>query len=133
MNEHELHEERHVVTGVKSMPDGEKQKRRDVRNVSVVEELEALVDVLEHPHVGLNVEGRNVIAERVSVFEDAQFDVGTSTPIFLASLLVTRHKSEACDKQQSLVWGSQINIELDLILPQQIAAPSLKIQHEMYL
>lgn len=71
------------------MPDGEKQKRRDVRNVSVVEELEALVDVLEHPHVGLNIEGRNVIAERVSVFKDAQFNVGTSTPIFLARLLVT--------------------------------------------
>lgn len=40
-------------------------------DVSVVEELEALVDVLEYPHVGLNIEGRYVITECVSIFKDA--------------------------------------------------------------
>lgn len=100
MDEKELHEESHVIAGVKAVPDSKKQQSCDVADVFVVEELEALVNVLEHPHVGLDVEGRNIITERVSVLKDAQFDVRTAAPIFDSSFLVTRHKSEAwCDKK----------------------------------
>lgn len=71
VNQQEFHEERHVVAGVKAMPNGQKQQRRNVTDVSVVKKLETLVDVLENPQVGLHVERGDVVAEAISVFEDA--------------------------------------------------------------
>lgn len=53
------------------MPNGQKQQRRNVTDVPVVEKLEPLVDVLENPQVGLHVERGDVVAEAISVFEDA--------------------------------------------------------------
>lgn len=49
MNEQKLHEEGHVVAGVKAVPDCEEHERRNMTDVLVVEKLEALVDVLENP------------------------------------------------------------------------------------
>lgn len=80
---------------MESVPDGEKHKRRNVADASIVEKFETFVNVLENPQVGLNVERGNVVAETVSVLEDAQFDVGTAAPVFFSGLLVARHERKA--------------------------------------
>lgn len=71
MNQHEFHEECHVIARMEAVPDGKKQKCRNVTYVSIVEEFETFVHVLENPQVCLYIECWNVIAKAVCVFEDA--------------------------------------------------------------
>lgn len=61
MNEQKLHKESHIVSGMEAVPYCEKHQRRNVTDVLVVQELESLVYVLEHPKICLDVEGRYVI------------------------------------------------------------------------
>lgn len=56
VNEQELHEECHVIAGVKAMPDGQEHQGSQMADVPIVEELESFVNVLEDPQVRLDVE-----------------------------------------------------------------------------
>lgn len=71
LNQQKLHEECHVVARVESMPGSKEEESRNVTDVTVVEELETLVDVLENPQVSLDVERRNVLLKVVCVLEDS--------------------------------------------------------------
>lgn len=88
VNKQEFHEECHVVTGMKTMPDSQEHQRRNVTDVTIVKEFETFVDILENPQVGLNVKRCNVIAKAVSVLENSQLDVGTPAPIFYAGFFI---------------------------------------------
>lgn len=79
---------------MEAVPHSKEEKCGHVTDVLVVEELEPLVDVLEHPCVGLNVEGGNVVVEIVCVFEYIELNVGATRPVLDFGLLVTRYKSE---------------------------------------
>lgn len=95
MNQHELHEECHVIARVESVPDCEKCKSRNVADASVVEKFESFVYILENPQVRLNIKRRDVVAEAISVLENTQFDVGTAVPVFFSGLFVARHERKA--------------------------------------
>lgn len=47
-------------------------------DVLVVQELEPLVYILEHPKIGLDVERRHVIMKVVRVLKDSEFNICTA-------------------------------------------------------
>jgi hypothetical protein len=59
----ELVEEADVVSRVVSVPDGEEDEDAKLARLTVVQELETLVDVVSHPGVGVDVERLNHVSE----------------------------------------------------------------------
>lgn len=55
-HDEELVEEGDIVSGVVAVPDGQEDEHADLRVHAVVQELEALVDVVRHPGVRVDVE-----------------------------------------------------------------------------
>lgn len=86
---HKLHEERHVVAAVESVPNGQEEQRPKVAQHAVVQELEPLVHVHGDPVVRLHVERLDVVAKLAGVLEHAHLDVGAAGQLVRVVLAVT--------------------------------------------
>ncbi len=90
LDEHdeELVCKRDVVAGVVPVPHGQEDERAQLAEVLVAQEPEPLVDVAEHPRVGVDVEGLDEVLELLARLELEHVDVGGAVPLGPAGLLV---------------------------------------------
>lgn len=66
VNNQVLHDECHVVATMKAMPDGQKYQSGTIANVTIVEELQTLEDVLGDPLICVDIETVHIVLHGVT-------------------------------------------------------------------